>query len=155
MADEFLDVSTIAGSSLATVGEDASVTSSSPYSVAWSSDGKEIAVSSQDYDLALAQAPDSSSKNSITKLTATVPAFTSAKGVTTKYRPLSWSPDSLYIAVGNTTAIGKVTIWQAATTKNVLTLDAGSSPLTSVQWVGSNLIVTGSLDGTVKFWQLS
>jgi WD40 repeat protein len=155
IADEFLDVGYLENNTILGADYDASINSTQPYNVAWSPDGKQIAVSCADYDILLAAAPDPTTKVSINKLNQTVAAPLNPNAASySKLRPLAWSPDNRWVAVANVPVAGKVTFWQANNLKIALTINVSSRELSSLQWPSSTLLITGAMDGLVKFWQL-
>lgn len=157
VADEFLDVGYLTNAAMVSPTYDASINSAAPYNVAWSPDGKSIAVSAADYSVLIAQAPAAATKNGVTKLQGNVPAPVIAvpvNGSGQPPRPLGWSANSQYIAVGNIARAGQVTIWQANSLKTALILNAGSANLNALQWGNQSLLLTGDATGMVSFWQI-
>jgi len=150
LTDEFLGLGYLNDVQLYGPTEAADVNSSQPYNVAWSPNGKTIALSSQDFDLMLAAAPEAHTKGGVTKLSGAIPTNKNTEPL----RPLAWSADSQLIALGNVPIAGKVSIIRTDTLKNVLTIEAGNQSLTGLQWAANSLLITGGMDGAVKFWQL-
>lgn len=157
LADEFLDIGYLGDNKLYPPAFDASINGTSPYNLAWSPDGKLIAVSSQDFDVLLAQAPAPNIKSGIVKLVQAAPAvkYSTPSTTATRHRPMSWSLNSQMVAIGNLPTPGKVTIWQASTLKSLAVIDVSNQPLTSLIWFNGTLLITGDSGGTVKFWQLN
>lgn len=158
VADEFLDIGYLANPNLVSPTYDASINSTSPYSVAWSPDGKFIAVSAADYSLLIAQAPaTNTSKNGIASLLNDVSAPKTSvltNGSGQPPRPIGWSPNSQYVAVGNINQAGQLTIWQASPLKTALALNASSTNLNALTWSNPALLITGDANGLVSFWQI-
>ena len=150
LTDEFLELGYLNDVLLYGPTEAADVNSSRPYNVAWSPNSKIIALGSQDFDLMLVAAPEPHTKGNITKIIGAIPTDKN----TSTLRPLAWSPDSQLIALGNVPTTGKISIVRADTLKNVLTIEAGNQTLTGLQWAANSLLITGGMDGAVKFWQL-
>jgi WD40 repeat protein len=75
-----------------------------------------------------------------------------AQGTVIEGTSTSWSPDSLYVVVGDQD--GRVSIWEIATEVVVYRFDQHESPVHSVTWSPTgDAIASGDANGTIQVWE--
>jgi WD40 repeat protein len=141
-------------------GAKAVVAGERPMGVAWSPDGKKIAVSGLDIQLGRVPAPPPHVENPNGYVDQKIEFTLNLGGLQPDPRQLTgrrvaFSPDSQYVAVANTPDTGKLTIWDYATGTSLVSLDAGQSLINALVWAHPAILITAGQDGTVRVWQLS
>ncbi|MBN9390383.1 MAG: hypothetical protein J0I20_20310 [Chloroflexi bacterium] len=164
LADEFLNLHNPATGLTAEPAFDLGIAADAPQGVAWSPDGKMVAVSGDAFEMQIAAVPPlaatGKSENSVTTIKTRVELRSLGKlnGATfmthlKEGRRVAWSANSQWVAVANVPEAGKVSVFD--TSGNLLqTINAGEAPLRALAWPKDGLLVSAGNDGVARFWQL-
>jgi WD40 repeat protein len=164
LADEFLNLHDLATGLTAEPAYDLGIGADGPQGVAWSPDGKMVAVSGDAFELQLAAVPPLAAtgqpENSVTTIKTRVELRSLGKlnGATVmthlkEGRRVAWSSNSQWVAVANVPEAGKISVFD--TSGNLLqTIAAGPEPLRVLTWPKDGLLVSAGDDGVARFWQL-
>ena len=137
--------------------EKAIVSDEQPQGVAWSPDGKQLAVSADGFEVGLVEAPPPDKRIWIeAALKKIVPPHTTIGPAYVHYREgrrVAWSPDGRWVAVANIPEAGKVSIWDK-TGQKLFTLNSGNEILTGLAWPTDAVVITTGNDGVARLWQL-
>ncbi len=162
LTDEFLLLHYLDGGRTLPPDDTIAVASDGPQGVAWSSDGKTIAVSGNGFALLLVEVPTPNppdQANPAISQTIVRVKLPGGPGQPTSLpslkegRRVVWSPGSRWVAIANVPTAGKISLWDSAG-RPVLTLDGGSEAIRALAWPVEGLLVSAGNDGTARFWQL-
>jgi WD40 repeat protein len=157
LVDEYLNVHYLESGQTFNPDEKAIVSDEQPQGVAWSPNGKQIAVSADGFELGLVDAPPADKRTWISaELKKIVPPRTTTGPAYDHYREgrrVVWSPDGRWVAVANMPGAGKISIWDSAGQK-LLTITSGNAILTGLVWPTPAVIVAAGNDGVARFWHL-
>ncbi len=157
LVDEYLNLHDLEVGQSFYPGEKAIVSDEQPQGIAWSPDGKQLAVSADGFELGLVDAPapgkgrfvEGELKKIVRSRTTTGPAYDHFR----EGRRVAWSPDNKWVAVANMPAAGTISVWDNSGRK-LFTISSGSEILTGLAWPTSATIVAAGYDGITRFWQL-
>jgi WD40 repeat protein len=165
LADEFLNLHNPATGLTAEPADDLGIGADSPQGVAWSPDGKLLAVSGDAFELELAEVPAKAAagqpETSVTSIKTRVELRSAAGSLKTptvmahlkEGRRVAWSPNGRWVAVANVPEAGKISVWDT-TGRLLQTITAEQGSLRALVWPKDGLLVSGGSDGAARFWQL-
>lgn len=159
LADEFLNLHTLATGQTDEPSYDIGLGGDGPQGVGWSPDGSLLAVSGDAFELLLAEAP---AKGSVTTVQARVALRGNNTALKTptvmphlkEGRRVAWSPGGKWVAVANVPEAGKISVFDT-TGRLLQTIPADQGPLRVLTWPTDGLLVSGGSDGSARFWQLT
>ncbi|NWJ49004.1 MAG: PD40 domain-containing protein [Chloroflexi bacterium] len=157
IADEYLKVHQLANGLSYTAAGAVRVTSEKPQGVAWSADGKMLAVTAEDFKMARFEAPTQTSL-SVSKLlgkaqyedSLSIPRDQLKLG-----KRVAFSPDSKWLATANVPASGRISLWNAITGQFLFEINTGNKPINTLSWGSAGVLIAGGDDGTLRFWQIA
>jgi len=159
IVDEYLSLHILGLAQSARAMGAAAISGDRPQGVAFSPDGKSVAVSAEDFKVAIYSAPGAASTiYNLNKLlnkaeysdSAAIPRDHLKLG-----KRVAYSPDSKWLAVANTPAMGKVSLYNAATGQPLFEIPASSKALNTLAWPAPGLLYAAGDDGIIRFWQIS
>lgn len=165
LADEFLLLHYLDSGNSVDPSEDIGVGGDGPEGVAWSPDGKKIAVSGEAFEVLLVDAPTPQAPDQLNPSVTARPLRVALRNRNGDNAPttmphlkegrrVAWSPDSRMVAVANVPETGKISLWDS-TGQPLLTLDAGTDTIRTLLWPQNNLMISAGNDGVARLWQLT
>ncbi len=159
IVDEYLSLHILSlGRSARPLGA-ATISGDRPQGVAFSPDGKSVAVSAEDFKLATFVAPDANTNIYNLNKLLNKAEFSDSSAITRDHLKLgkrvAYSPDSKWLAVANTPAMGKVSLYNAATGQPLFETSVSSKALNALSWAAPGLLFAAGDDGIIRFWQIS
>lgn len=157
IADEYLNLFYLDSGQTFYPGEKSVVSDEQPQGIAFSPNGKQLAVSADGFELGLIDVPsgdkplplEAELKKFSPPRTTPGPAYDHFR----EGRRVVWSPDNKRVAIANMPSAGKISIWDNSGRK-LLTIESGKEILTSLLWPTEVVMLAAGNDGVARFWQL-
>lgn len=165
LADEFLNIHSLASGQSAQPSDEIGIGGDGPQGISWSPDGNLLAVSGDAFELLLAEVPAKAAAGQPDKGVTTVQTRVSLRGNsgTVKSSPVmphlkggrrvAWSPNGQWVAVANVPEAGKISVWDSGG-HLLQTIAADQGPLRVLAWPKDGVMVSAGSDGVARFWQL-
>jgi WD40 repeat protein len=157
LIDEYLKLHSLTTGASTTASGNARISGEKPQGVAWSPDGKTIAVTAEDFKLARFQAPTLNSLL-VGKLLGRADYDNNTQIIRDSFKlgkRITFSPDSRWLALANTPTTGKISLWNATTGQPLFEINTANKALNVLSWPLPGVLMAAGDDGVLRLWQIS